>query len=59
MAFEIPIHFSLLFNLKLGASQPSKNIDNEDLEAQFYPWRAGTTSTTPPISARSFQGPLS
>jgi hypothetical protein len=34
--------FSLLFNLKLGATTAQKPIANEDLEAQFYPWRAGT-----------------
>jgi len=34
--------FSLLFNLKVGATGPTKTIANEDLEAQFYPWRAGT-----------------
>ena len=31
--------YSILFNLKLGA-QPTKPIANEDLESQFYPWRA-------------------
>jgi len=34
--------FSLLFNLKLGAAAANKTIANEDLEAQFYPWRANT-----------------
>jgi len=31
--------FSVLFNLKLGA-QAAKKIANQDLESQFYPWRA-------------------
>ena len=34
--------FSLLFNLKLGGPTSNKKIANEDLESQFYPWRAGT-----------------
>jgi lipopolysaccharide export system protein LptA len=32
--------YSILFNLKLG-SRAAKEIADEDLESQFYPWRAG------------------
>jgi hypothetical protein len=31
--------FSILFNLKLGAKS-AKQISDQDLESQFYPWRA-------------------
>jgi hypothetical protein len=31
--------YSILFNLKLG-SEAQRKIENQDLEAQFYPWRA-------------------
>jgi len=34
---------SLLFNLKLGPDSP-KPIADKDLESQFYPWRADSTS---------------
>jgi hypothetical protein len=35
--------YSILFNLKLG-SRAVRNIEDKDLESQFYPWRAGAYS---------------
>ncbi len=32
--------YSVLFNLKLGAQESAKQISDQDLESQFYPWRA-------------------
>ncbi len=32
--------FAILFDLKLGATK-AKEITDQDLESQFYPWRAG------------------
>jgi hypothetical protein len=35
---------SLLFNLKIDAQTPKKPIHDNELETQFYPWRADPTS---------------
>jgi lipopolysaccharide export system protein LptA len=36
--------YSIVFDLKVGSTTPSKEIENRDLESQFYPWRAGEYS---------------
>lgn len=38
--------YSLMFNLKLGM-RAEKEITDEDLEGQFYPWRANPSSRRP------------